>query len=370
MGATLITGADGYVGRMIAAQLAGAGEGRLILAVRAADSAELAEKRAALDGFLGPAMAGRASVASVDLRDGRGLDAIDPGDVTAIVHSAAVSQFNVDKDTAAAVNRDGTARLCEFASRCDALSRLLLLSTVYSAGRRTGKVEETAHPSSEGFVNYYEWSKWAAEDLALTKYGDRVPLTVLRLPTVVADHDEGVVTQYNAFHHTLKLFFYGLMSVVPGDETTPIHVTTGAYCALAAERLLDPSLPGGIYHACSDDPPTFRELIDTAFTAFEADAEFRRRNLVRPPFCDIDSFRDLVHLARSTRSAPVLAALEVMAPFADQLYLHKDMSNDRLRAMWPDQQAPDQHKLIANTCEHLVATRWGRRREEAPNDRR
>jgi nucleoside-diphosphate-sugar epimerase len=363
-GTTLITGADGYVGRMIAARLLAGSDDHLVLAVRAADPAELDAKRAALGAFLGGTPPGRVTITPVDVRDDACLDAVAAEPVTTIVHSAAVTQFSVDKDTASSVNVAGTARVCEFARRCDRLGRLLLLSTVYSAGRQTGLVAEVAHTGEAGFVNCYEWSKWAAERLALTEYADALPVSVLRLSTIVADDESGSVTQLNAFHHTLRLFFYGLMSVVPGDEKTPIHVTSGEYGASAAVRLLDPAVPEGIYHACPGGPPSFRDMMDVVFGVFDSDATFRRRNLVRPLFCDRQSFRDLVQLTRMTRSGAVLAALETFVPFADQLYLRKDVSSERLNAVWPGHRAPDQAALIAGACRDLVATRWGRRKEK------
>jgi nucleoside-diphosphate-sugar epimerase len=363
-GTTLITGADGYVGRMIASRLLAGGDEHLVLAVRAADPAELAAKRSALGEFCGAAAAGRVTVTPVDLRDGAGLDGLAAAQITAIVHCAAVTRFNVDQGTANSVNVAGTARVCEFARRCDRISRLLLISTIYSAGRQTGPLAEVPHPGSAGFVNSYEWSKWAAERLALTRYGELLPLSVLRLSTVVADDDSGVVSQFNAFHHALKLFFYGLMSVVPGDEGTPIHVTSGSYSAAAAVRLLEPTVPPGIYHACPGVPASFRDMMDIVFRVFESDQRFRRRNLVQPPFCDRESFRDLVQLVRMTRSGPVLAALETFVPFADQLYLRKDVSNERLNAVWPGHRVPEQRTLIASATRDLVATRWGRQKEK------
>jgi len=363
-GTTLITGADGYLGRLIAGCLLAGGDDHLVLAVRAADAPEFDAKRATLGAFLGGTPPGRITIAPVDLSDDAGLDALAGKPVTTIVHSAAVTKFSVDKDTANRVNVAGTARVCEFARRCDRLSRLLLLSTVYSAGRQTGQIAEVAHTGSAGFVNCYEWSKWEAERLALTEYADTLPVSVLRLSTIVANDEAGTVTQFNAFHHTLRVFFYGLMSVVPGEEKTPIHVTSGEYSASAAVRLLDPAVPEGIYHACAGGPPSFREMMGIVFDVFDSDETFRRRNLVRPLFCDRQSFRDLVQLTRMTRSGAVLAALETFVPFADQLYLHKDVSSERLNAVWPGHRAPDQAALVAGACRDLVATRWGRRKEK------
>lgn len=362
-GTTLITGADGYLGRLIAAGLLAGSDERLVLAVRAGDPDELAAKRESVSKFLVGAPADRLSFVAADLRDEAPFEVVADLPVTTIVHSAAVTRFNIDEETAAAVNVAGTARVLEFARRCHKLSRVLMLSTVYSAGRQTGQVAEVPHDDGDGFVNFYEWSKWASERLALTEYAQELPLSVLRLSTVVADDESGSVTQFNAFHQSMKLFFYGLMSVIPGNAETPIHVTSGKYCAAAAVHLLDPAVPEGIYHACPGVPPSFGDMMDIVFRVFESDDGFRRRNLVRPLFCDAESFRDLVRLAQITRSGPVLAALETFVPFADQLYLHKDVTSHRLNAVWPDHRAPDQRALIASACGDLVATRWGRRKE-------
>src|SRR5215510_6658944 len=133
MGTTLITGADGYIGRRVAAALLEAGDDRLILAVRARDATELADKRAALERMLPPPAIGRISFVAADLRGDRALDQIDGRPVTRIVHAAAVTRFNVERDVARRVNIEGTVRLAAFAARCAKLRRLALLSTLYSA---------------------------------------------------------------------------------------------------------------------------------------------------------------------------------------------------------------------------------------------
>ena len=70
-------------------------------------------------------------------------------------------------------------------------------------------------------------------------------MSVLRLPTIIADGDDGQVTQYNAFHNTLKLYFYGLLSLVPGDPSTPVSLATAAFTTAAITRLLDPAVADG-----------------------------------------------------------------------------------------------------------------------------
>jgi nucleoside-diphosphate-sugar epimerase len=394
MGTTLITGADGYLGRRVAAGLLAAGDDRLVLAVRAADAAELAAKRdrlvtalgqtalgqtalgqtalgqtalgqtalgqTALDpaAGLGPAAGARVEVVAADLREDGALSAVDPAAITRIVHAAAVTRFNVERDEAQASNVDGTVRLAGFARRCANLTRLAFLSTLYTAGRHQGEIPERRH-ADLGFVNHYEWSKWTAEEHLLDA---DLPVSVLRLPTVIADDDTGQVVQYNAFHNTLKLFFYGLLSLVPGQPGTPLSLATAGFTTAAVVHLLDPAAPAGIYQVCPDPAgtPTLGGLLDTALDVFERDAGYRRRQLLRPAYCDQDSFDDLVSAASRFRGGPIQESLASVAPFGTQLYLPKRFGNEKLRAAWPGYAAPDAGELVERVCEYLVASRWGR----------
>jgi nucleoside-diphosphate-sugar epimerase len=364
-GTTLITGADGYIGRRIAAALLTAGDDQLVLTMRAADASELAGKHAALRRELPPAARGRIRFAAADLSRDGALDQVDARPVTRIVHAAAVTRFSVARDTARRVNVEGTSRLVAFAARCPSLRRLALLSTLYSAGRRSGEVAERRHRDA-GFANHYEWSKWAAEEAVLT--AQDLPASVLRLPTVIADDDDGQVTQYNAFHNTLKLYFYGLLSLLPGLPSTPVSLATAAFTTAAITRLLDPAVADGIYHVCPDPAgtPTLDQLITTAFAVFEGDRQFRRRQLLTPEYCDEESFNDLVAAASRFRGGGLVQeSLASVAPFGNQLYLSKTFRNDALRAAWPGYQAPDPVALVQAVCEHLVTSRWGRQLAEA-----
>ncbi|MFJ8314150.1 MULTISPECIES: SDR family oxidoreductase [unclassified Streptomyces] len=369
-GTTLITGADGYLGRRLAAALLAESDDHLVLAVRAADGSDLAVKQRWLREELGEGATNRSRVVAADVTQDGVLAEIDPRTVTRIVHAAAVTRFNTPRDIAQRVNVDGTARLLAFAARCEHLQRFALLSTLYSAGRRRGAILEERLADS-GFVNHYEWSKWAAEELVLDA-ADELPVSVLRLPTLVADDDDGRVTQYNVFHNTLKLFHYGLLSLVPGERETPLSLATAGFTTAAVTRLLDPAVPGGVYHVCPDpaDTASLGELIDTAFAVFERDAGFRRRGVLRPVPCDEESFEDLLNASDLLRAGPLYQSLASVSPFAHQLYLPKTFHNTALRAAWPGYAAPDPIALAQATCARLVATRWGRRSEpeHSPGD--
>jgi nucleoside-diphosphate-sugar epimerase len=302
-----------------------------------------------------------------DLRWPDPFAAVDPGPVTRIVHSAARTAFNVTREDAQAVNVNGTVAAAAFAHRCTRLERFLVLSTLFTAGRRTGRIDEAPHDPGHGFVNEYEWSKAEAEAHLLATCAG-LPLTVARLATVVADGEDGHVSQFNAFHNTLKLFFYGLLSLMPGDPKTPVYLASAEFTSVGAARLLDPGVPGGIYHLAPgpDEAVPLGDLVDLAFSTFERDPAFARRRLLRPEFCDIDSFRDLIAGSRAISGSPMGQALASVAPFAEQMFLPKEFTNSRLRAAWPGYPEASPLALAEAATSWLVRTRWGRSTEETP----
>ncbi|MGH3714902.1 MAG: SDR family oxidoreductase [Micromonosporaceae bacterium] len=359
-GQTLITGAAGYLGRRIAARLLAETDDRLLLAVRATRRTELAAVAVTLRRELGPGTGRRIAVVPVELCRPNPFQAVDPAGVTRVVHAAARTEFTVRRDVARQVNVDGTRLVAEFAARCPKLERLVVLSTLFSAGRRTGLVAEVAHDGDAGFANHYEWSKYEAE--RLLPGHPELPLAIARLATVVADDRTGVVSQYNAFHNTVKLFFYGLLSLMPGDPATPLYLATADFTSRGVAQLARPELPGGIYHLAPAPSQTITlgELIGVVFDAFGADPGFRRRRLLRPEFCDLASFRDLVAASRSLSASPMAQALGSVAPFAEQMFLPKDFDNRRLAEVWTSDPQPDPRDLAAAVCGHLVRTRWDR----------
>jgi nucleoside-diphosphate-sugar epimerase len=358
---TLLTGADGYLGGDLARAILASSDQHLVLPVNGlAGDGAFEDKCRRLDHELGPIGRGRITIVPADLRRRDALADVDPRRIDHVVHAAAVTRFNVEYDEARAANVEGTARVADFAARCDRLQRLTIISTLYAAGRRSGDVPEE-RLGETAFVNHYEWSKWACEDYVLRTHGD-LPCSVLRLPTIVAEDDTGQVIQQNAFHNTLKLYYYGLLSVIPGDRITPINIATAEFAISGIMHLLDLSVPAGIYHVCPgpESVTQLGTLLDTVFDLFDLSEDYRRRKLPRPLYCDEESFYDLVAAASTMRGGPIYQGLMSVAPFARQLFLAKDFRNDALRAAWPGYKVPEPLDLVRATINWLVATRWGR----------
>jgi len=331
--AVLITGAGGYVGSLVAARYRDAGE------------EVVAHGRATGDLTTDDPFAG-----------------VDPGPITHIVHSGALTRFDVDRDAARAVNVEGTRKVVAFARTCPRLQALGVVSTVYATGLREGPIDECLYDDEPGFANDYEWSKWEAEHVVADVAGG-LPWRLLRVATVVADDDSGRVTQHNAFHETLKLWFHGLLPLVPGDGATPLYLVTGDFVSSAVVTLMADSAATGVYHLApaAASSLTLKEALDVVAAAFDTVEAFRRRRVLPPLLGDRETFDLLASGVEAFGGGIVRQSLQSVAPFARQLFVAKEVDNSRLRAALGDRYAaPDPAELVRRTCDSLVATRWGR----------
>ncbi|MFQ5930809.1 MAG: SDR family oxidoreductase [Nitrospiraceae bacterium] len=361
----IITGGDGYLGLQVARRYLEETGKSVLLWVHATDRAQLEEKRQKVFNELGN-HGSRLTFGHGDLLQKRPFQEIGPESVGAVIHGAAVTRFNVEEETARRVNIEGTEKLLDFAACCPSLEAIGLMSTVYASGLKPGRIDEVMFDGSEGFANHYERSKWTAEKLLLSRFA-HLPWRIFRIATAIADDDSGHVTQQNAFHNTLKLFFYGLLSLIPGRPATPLYFVTGRFIADAVFELMQKSTDRMIFHVAHtrDESLSLGQLIDLAFDTFKEHPGFRLRRILKPLYADAEAFDMLVEGANSFAGAVVNQAVSSVAPFAKQLFIEKEVQNQRLIEHLSCYRAPDPRKLIRNTCMQLVQTRWGRSSPDA-----
>jgi len=343
MKATLVTGGGGYIGRRVAQRLLDTTDDELILWTHRVEDSRP-----------------RLSIVSGEITSPEPFADIDPRSIRRIVHSAAVTRFNVDRHTAEKVNIEGTRKLLRFAAACPSLESIDFLSTVYAAGLRDGVIAEEPSDGVAGFANEYERSKWCAEGLLVDDFRD-LPWRIQRIATVIADDDGGRVVQQNAVHNTLKLLYYGLLSLVPGKPEVPLYFVTADFVSQSVAAVMQKGLLHTIYHLCHtrDESLTLGQFIDTVFATFEADAKFRSRRALKPLYADLDSF-DLMVKQVSNFSGGILGqAVGSVAPFARELFSVKEFCNDRLQAVDSVPPAPDPQRLVVNVCQNLIDTRFG-----------
>lgn len=358
--AILITGPNGYLGRRVTKNLLGETDSPLWLWLHAESAEVFSQKREALLETFAPE-AHRLHFAGGRFEEDAPFGDIPPGAIRLILHTAADTRFNIERETAQAVNVEGAEKLLAYARTCPHLERFCYVSTVYVAGLRRGVIPEAPLDDRVGFANHYEWSKWTGES-RIQAVGDDLAWTCLRVATVIADDLTGGVTQYNAFHNTLKLLYYGLLSLLPGHAHTPLSFVTGDFVAGAMAQLIQTAPPSSIYHLCHEAKATatLGDLVDVAYTVFEADPDFQQRRLLRPLFCDEASFKLMTEAVHGFGGDIVNQAMGSVAPFARQLFLPKTFANTGLQAALPDYSAPDPRQLIHDTCQYLVRTKWGR----------
>ena len=329
-GAVFITGADGYLGRWLTREILAQTDRPLLLWLHARDRASFADKRARLLAELGAQPGGREGLQRRVEICGGALEHPAPfaglatQGISHIIHSAAVTRFNVEAELAHAINLRGTEAVVAFARRCPALEALSLVSTIYASGLRAGPIRETPLPDGAGFANHYEASKWGAEQV-LQRDAGSLPTRIFRLPTLIADDPGGAVTQRNAFHNTLRLLQGGLLSILPGDAAVPLYFAAADWTARVVSALTFDSRAIGVYHLCHDAGGALPlgSLVDLAFAAFESDPRFRDRRLLRPPLCDEEGFALLGESITRLASPLLSQALGSILPFAAQLFVSK-----------------------------------------------
>lgn len=355
-GQVLVTGAEGYLGNAVARRFLEAGR-EVVLWFRASGEDELRAKEARLRASLGK-LGRRAVCAAGDLTDEAPFERVDPRRIERIIHAAAATSFAVDGETADSVNVAGAAKLLAFAARCPRLGRVALLSTLYSSGLTSGTIEEAPLHARPEFANHYERSKWEAEALLRGPLG-ALPWTIARVATVVADDETGAVGQQNAVHNTLKLLYYGLLSIVPGKPDTPLYFVTRQFVVDAIYALASGD-GGGVIHVSHGRTEALRlgEVVDLVYETFLRDESFRRRRILKPIFADEEAFRLLVEGTRAFAGGVVSQAVESLAPFARQLYVAKAIADRKLLELVPEARLPESRELLRRTCEQLVGVRF------------
>lgn len=361
-GKILITGGAGYIGRRTARRILETTDREVLLWLRSKDASDFESRSAAVKASL-PGD-GRISFVTGDLRDPSSLDAIPWKDVGGVIHCAAVTNFNVAADVADAVNRDASLRLFERVEANPHVGKLTYVSTVYSSGLRGGEVKEEFFTNEAGFANHYERSKWEVEEALRTRFAG-LPWEIARVATVLCDDPSGAVTQQNAVHNTLKLFFYGLISLLPGRSDTPVYLVTGDEVADAIARLHVTAPARGIYHVCHDEAAslTVGGLLDVSFEAFGEDASFKSRRIMKPLLTDQDSFATLVDGVKAFGGQVLSQAVTSIAPFGRQLFIRKSLRNENLKKSCPAFADWDASEAAREACRYLARTRFKRGEE-------
>ena len=254
-----------------------------------------------------------------------GLSAAVSGEImgaaTIMIHAAADTQFAAPLEQARMVNLEGTRNVLAFASRCPRQRAIVALSTVHVAGRRTGTIGEDDLLHTAGFVNSYEQSKYEAEILLRERMGE-LPISILRLSTVLGDSTTGKVGKLAAVHHALRLCYNSLAPMVPGTPDSAVDLIALDYVAAAvAHFAIDGFQAGRTFHLCGGkDVMTISELLERTREAFlQHRPSWRKRGIEMPAIVDLPTFELFARSVEEVGDSLLRSSVAVIKHFAPQL---------------------------------------------------
>lgn len=283
-------------------------------------------------------------------------------EVTTIVHAGALTRFDAPLDEARRVNVEGTRRVLAFAERCPRVRRISMLSTLYVAGRRTGRISEADLDHGHGFVNAYEQSKHEAERL-VREAMPRLPIAVCRLSTAIGDSRTGAQGRPAAIHHALRFLYHGLLPMMPGTPESPVDLIATDYAVHGVRHFAGPGfVPGRTFHLCAGDAaPAQAALVDLVVQAFLRHRPAWRRRAIEPPaIVPLETFELFRRSVDAVADSALRASVGVLAPFAPQLAYPKtfDDQGARLSLAAAGIERPALDATVSAVAKHLIEQVW------------
>lgn len=307
----LLTGASGTVGRGLVRALAKRSNVNVIYALSHQVDVEANPSVVPL----------RGDVRSATL----GLSAQEYGEVrqraTLVIHAAADTRFSASLYELQAINVEGTKNVLAFAADCGQLRGLTALSTVHVAGKRTGTILESSLPHDAGFVNNYEQSKYEAEIILREAMKD-LPITVIRLSTVLSDSKTGEVSKLAAIHQGLRLYYHSLAPMIPGTPDCLVDLIASDYAVSAiADLACDGFHAGQTFHLCAGkDAFTLEQLLAQTHDAFMTyRPSWRKRSIAMPAIVDLPTFELFAQSVDEVGDNLLRHSVRVIQHFAPQL---------------------------------------------------
>jgi long-chain acyl-CoA synthetase len=289
--------------------------------------------------------------------------------ITVIVHAAADTRFSAPLKEARAVNLEGTKNVLAFASHCPRLEAIAALSTVHVAGKRTGSIHEDDLNHATGFVNSYEQSKYETE-LLLRERMSVLPISVLRLSTVLGTSTTGEVGRMAAIHHALRLYYNSLAPMIPGTPDSAVDLIALDYAAAAvAHFATDRFQAGRTFHISgSEDAMTIARLLAlTRETFFRYRPSWRKRAIEMPAIVDLLTFELFARSVEEVGDNILRSSVAIIKHFVPQLAYPKTFGNAACARSLQGVGLlkPRVLEFYPTVVRWLVETDWGERRNRA-----
>jgi nucleoside-diphosphate-sugar epimerase len=265
----------------------------------------------------------RVTVVAGDVtRAGCGIDAELRASITEVIHCAADTRFSISLDDARAANAVGTANVLALARGCPRLEKFAHLSTVYVAGRRTGRIPAAPADTDAGFSNVYQRSKHEAEQLVLEAM-DQLPIAIYRLSTILGEAATGRVRRFNYVHKLLRLLPKNVLPLLPGDLAAPIDLIPFEWAIEALATLFETRFrAGGVHQVCAGPRAslTVGDLRDLTLRGYESHGVGPLRV---PEFVSLEEYEAFVQESMLGTDVLLKEVLRALGHFLPHLALHQ-----------------------------------------------
>jgi nucleoside-diphosphate-sugar epimerase len=153
-------------------------------------------------------------------------------EVDAVIHCAAVTEFNRTDGSLEATNVTGTEHVAAFAAAAGAV--LYHVSTAFVDTRAVGERGRTAIG--------YAASKSAAEKVVRSS---GVPHVIVRPSVVIGDSGTGEIAAFQGLYRVVAGLFAGIVPMIPFDPRWPIDFVPADVVADAIARVVENRVRGG-----------------------------------------------------------------------------------------------------------------------------
>jgi len=352
----LLTGGSGLVGRMLIPVLQKHRPERSIVAL-----VRQPEQAARLE------MQGIRTVLGDLARPRLGLSAPDYAwlekSVTEILHVAANVRFDLSLEKSRVVNVGGALQILQLAQSCAGLRKFGHVSTAFVNGYREGVFDEEPMAPGQEFVNPYQQTKFEAEGAVLQAMR-HIPASIYRIPVLLADSEDGVVSQFGYFHHLLRMLPDSILPVMPGDPDVLVDMVPANWVAASLAYVFDFRFTEGtIRHLCAGVQRSMRlgDMMARASRAIERHPSYPRGRSVRfPRLVKIAEYEDFIRNCgdRALRFVASAVGRHVHLMGMHQCYLtaraQSDLAGSGLLL-------PDMLGCLENTITYCLDTEWGRK---------